>query len=125
MRNILRKKFKKGKPHYIPEKEELLKYKDVSYFEVTKEYEELLQFLSKMFWRKSRAEYIAKEIQNYCKSSRALENIGIFFEEEKIRFKNQDQLEELLRIIRKLANSTRIPQNNGFTPNELEEIMMN
>ncbi len=44
-----------------------------------------------------------------------MENIGIFFEEEKIRFKNQEQLEELMRLIRNLANNTRIWQNNGYT----------
>ena len=116
-------KFKKGKPHYIPGKEELLKYKDSDYFEITKEYEELLQFLRKMFWRKSKAEYIAKEIQSYCKSFRAMENISILFNEEKIRFKNQKQAEELMRLIRNLANNTRIWQNNGYTPVELEAVM--
>jgi hypothetical protein len=116
-------KFKKGKPYYIPEKEELLKYKNSDYFEITEEYEELLQFLRKMFWRKSKAEYIAKEIQSYCKSFRAMENISILFDEEKIRFKNQKQAEELMMLIRNLANNTRIWQNNGYTPVELEAVM--
>lgn len=117
--------FKKGKPYYIPEKEKLLKYKDVNYFEVTKEYEELLQFFGKMFWRKSKAEYIAKEIQSYCKSFRAMKNIHMLFEKEKVRFKNQQQAEELMRLIRKLAHNTRIIQNNGYTPNEMEEMVGN
>ncbi len=97
--------------------------KNADYFEVTKEYEELLQFLRKMFWRKSKAEYLAKEIQSYCESFRAMENIHLLFEEEKIRFKSQKQAEELMRLIRNLANNTRIFQNNGYTPNELEEMM--
>jgi len=52
-----------------------------------------------------------------------MENIHLLFEEEKIRFKSQKQAEELMRLIRNLANNTRIFQNNGYTPNELEEMM--
>ncbi|WP_156779691.1 hypothetical protein [Desulforamulus reducens] len=111
---------KEGKPYYIPEKEELLKYKDVNYFEVNKEYEELLQFLKKMFWRKSKAEDVAREIQMHCESFRAMENLHLLFEEKKIRFKNAKQADELMRLIRNLANNTRIWQNNGYTPNELD-----
>ncbi|MGI5823790.1 MAG: hypothetical protein ACOX6Z_07595 [Dethiobacteria bacterium] len=32
---------RQGKPHYIPPREELLKYKDETYFEVTREYRAL------------------------------------------------------------------------------------
>lgn len=113
---------KKGKPFYIPKKEELLKYKDSTYFEVTKEYEELLNFLKKMFFRKSRAEDLCREIQMYCQSFKAMENLPLLFEEKKIRFKNKKQLDELTRLIRDFANNTRIWQNNGYTPNELDEL---
>ena len=116
-------KAKKGKPFYIPDKEELLRYKDVTYFEINKEYEELLEFLEKMFWRKSKSKDVCREIHNYCKSSRAMENISMLFEEKRIRIKNTKQLEELMNHIRNLVNNTRIWQNNGYTPNELSEIM--
>lgn len=116
-------RFKKGKPYYIPEKEELLRYKKVNYFEKNKEYEDLLRFFRKKYWRKSKAEYIAKEIQSYCQSFRALENIGYFFERERMRFRKKEQLEEMMNLIKNLANNTRVWQNNGFTPNEIEKIM--
>jgi hypothetical protein len=30
-----------------------------------------------------------------------------------------------MELIMELANNTRIPENNGFTPNEMEEIRRN
>ena len=117
-------KYKKGKPFYIPEKEELLKYTDPNYFEVNKEYEELFNFVKKMFLfgRKSKADKICRKIQRYCKNFRAMENLHILFEEQNIKFKNTKQAEELMQLIRNLANNTRIWQNNGYTPKELEEM---
>ena len=114
---------KKGKSFYIPEKEELLKYKSLSYFEINKEYEDLLNFLKRMFFRKSKAEAICREIQMNCRSIRAMENLPLLFEEKKIRFRNTRQLENLMSLIRSLANNTRLWQNNGYTSNELSEIM--
>ena len=115
-------KLKKGKPFYIPEKEELLKYTDPYYFEINKEYEELFKFVKKMFWRKSKAKKVCREIQSYCENYRAMENLHILFEEQKIKFKNARQTDELMSLIRNLANNTRIWQNNGYTPNELEKM---
>lgn len=113
---------KKGKPFYIPEKEELLKYKDSTYFEVNEEYEELLKFLKKMFLRKSKAEDLCHEIQMCCQSFRAMENLSLLFEEKKIRFRNEKKLDVFTGLIRDLANNTRIWQNNGYTPSELDEL---
>lgn len=118
-------RFKKGKPFYIPEKEELLKYTDPNYFEVSKEYEELYKFVKKMFWRKSRAKKVCRGIQRYCENFRAMENLQILFEEQKIKFKSAKQADELMNLIRNLSNNTRIWQNNGYTPNELEEMEEN
>jgi hypothetical protein len=116
-------KAKEGKPFYIPGKEELLKYKEVTYFEVNKEYEKLLEYLKKMFWRRSKAEHICRELQSICESFRAMENLPILLDELKLRFKNAGQYEKLMSLLMELANNTRIRQNNGYTPNELSEIM--
>lgn len=99
-----------------------MKYKDSTFFEVNKKYEELLNFLKKLFFRKSRAEDLCHEIQMYCQSFKAIENLPLLFEKKKIRFKNEKQLDELTSLIRDLANNTRAWQNNGYTPNELDEL---
>lgn len=53
---------KAGKPYYIPEKEELLKYAHLEYFEVNEQFEAVRRFFRKRFWRKSRADELALEI---------------------------------------------------------------
>ena len=118
-------RYKEGKPYYIPEKEELLKYADLEYFEVNEQFEAVRRFFRKRFWRKSRADELAKEIQRYCKSADSLANIGYLFENRELKIKNEKDVNELMGLIRELANNTRVPENNGFTPNEMEEIRRN
>jgi len=112
---------RKDKPYYIPLKEELLKYADSEYFEVNDEYEELLKFLKKIFWRKSKALEVSLDIQGYCRSNKGTENLS-FILAKNIRFKNNKQNHELIGLIKSLANNTRVQQHNGHTPNELMEI---
>jgi hypothetical protein len=115
-------KYKKGKPYYIPEKEELLKYAHLEYFEVNEQFEAVRRFFRKRFWRKSRADELALEIQRYCKSADSLANIGYLFENRELKIKNEKDVNELMGLIRELANNTRVPENNGFTPNEMAEF---
>lgn len=116
-------KVKKNKPYYIPEKQELLKYKSLGYFQVTEEYEILLSFLKKMFWRKAKAEDVCREIQINCQSFKGMENMPLLFQDKRIRFKSSKQLDELMLLIKDLADNTRVWQNNGFTPNEMDKLM--
>ncbi|WP_026894324.1 hypothetical protein [Clostridiisalibacter paucivorans] len=116
---------KAGKPYYIPEKEELLKYAHLEHFEVNEQFEAVRRFFRKRFWRKSRADELALEIQRYCKPADSLANIGYLFENRELKIKNEKDVNELMGLIRELANNTRVPENNGFTPNEMEEIRRN
>jgi hypothetical protein len=116
---------KAGKPYYIPEKEELLKYADLEYFEINEQFEAVWRFLRIRFWRKSRADELALEIQRYCKSADSLANIGYLFENRDYKIKSEKEVSVLMELIMELANNTRIPENNGFTPNEMEEIRRN
>lgn len=116
---------KAGKPYYIPEKEELLKYAHLEYFEVNEQFEAVRRFFRRRFWRKSRADELALEIQRYCKSADSLSNIGYLFENRELKIKNEKDVNELMGLITELANNTRVTENNGFTPNEMEEIRRN
>jgi len=115
-------KQKEGKPYYIPEKEELLKYAHLEYFEVNEQFEAVRRFFRKIFWRKSRADELAIEIQRYCKSADSLANIGYLFENRDLKIKNEKDVNEVMGLIRELANNTRVTENNGFTPNEMAEF---
>lgn len=118
-------KQKADKPYYIPEKEELLKYADITYFEVNEQFEAVRQFFRKRFWRKSKADELAREVKLYCKSADSLANIGYLFENRDLKIKNEKDVNELMELIMDLANNTRVSENNGFTPNEMEELRGN
>jgi len=115
-------KYKKGKPYYIPEKEELLKYADSTYFEINEQFEAVRRFLKKKFWRKSKADELAIEIKMYCSSADSMANIGTLFEERDFKIRSEKDVNELMGLIIELANHTRVYENNGFTPNEMEEL---
>jgi len=118
-------KQKADKPYYNPEKEELLKYADITYFEVNEQFEAVRQFFRKRFWRKSKADELAREVKLYCKSADSLANIGYLFENRDLKIKHEKDVNELMGLIMELANNTRVPENNGFTPNEMEELRGN
>lgn len=104
------------------EKEELLKYADLEYFEVNEQLEAVRRLFRKRFWRNYRADELSLEIQLYCKFADSLVNIGYPFKKRELKTKNEKDVNELIGIIRELANNTRVPENNGFTLNKIEEL---
>lgn len=112
---------KGDKPYYIPQKEELLKYADMDYFERTKEYEALVSFVSKNFTNEDvqRADEICEDIELDCRSEIHIQAIFDNLERMKIQFKDEKQLKELTQLIMNISNNVRIWTNNGYTPNEL------
>ncbi|OPL08319.1 MAG: hypothetical protein AVO33_11320 [delta proteobacterium ML8_F1] len=114
---------KGNKPHYVPEKNELLKYVDDSYFEKNLAYKTLLRFMTVNFFKeeKEKAEMIVEDIQGQCQFGinprlvmEDLNRYGVVFD-------GIDQVNELLSLIMDLSNHTRIWQNNGHTPDEIFE----
>ncbi|MGM0198707.1 hypothetical protein IGI68_001377 [Enterococcus sp. DIV1314a] len=43
------------------------------------------------------------------------------FNRRQIEFKDIDQLNDIIQLVKELFNATRIWENNGYTPNELFE----
>ena len=114
---------RKGKPFYIPRQEDLLKYKDDNYFEINKEYENLLDFVTKHLFdgNKSKAEILVEDVQGHCLHDFSPRDIFDLFNVRDVSFKDEDQVNEVLRLVMELANNTRIWENNGHTPNEIFE----
>jgi hypothetical protein len=112
-----------GKPFYIPEKEELLKYKDNSYFEINKEYKDLLEYATKHLFDGDewQAEMLVEDIQCYCQQNFSPEAIIDLFNQRGVSFEGIKQVNEVLKLVMNLANNTRIWENNGHTPNEIFE----
>jgi hypothetical protein len=117
-------KIQKGKPHYIPEREELLKYKDRDYFEVNSEYDELLKFLKTRFLRKSEAVEFSKEIQFCCRSLITFHDLmGYYWEKHRFNIRNRLKAQEFLFLLMNLRYNTRAWELNGHTAVELIGIV--
>ncbi|MCR3955530.1 MAG: hypothetical protein NUK57_04480 [Gudongella sp.] len=115
------KGYKGDKPYYIPEREELLRYVNYTYFERTKPYINLVGFLYDLYKDRYKAEELANDIRIYCKSVEGRKNLSFLFEENDFMIKNKKDADELMELIEDLADNTRMWANNGFTPNEIEE----
>jgi hypothetical protein len=118
---MLRKKA--DKPYYVPAKEELLNYVDESYFEKSKQYNNLLSYLQKNFFKPGdeKAEWLAEDIQGMCQFGVNMQAIFDSFNKMKISFKDMNQTNEVMQLIMDLSNNIRIWENNGHTPNEIFE----
>lgn len=118
---MLRKKA--DKPYYVPAKEELLNYVDESYFEKSKQYNNLLSYLQKNFFKPGdeKAEWLAEDIQGMCQFGVNMQVIFDSFNKMKISFKDMNQTNEVMQLIMDLSNNIRIWENNGHTPNEIFE----
>lgn len=112
-----------GKPFYIPEKEELLRYQDNLYFEKTREYLALGVFLRDKL-RLKRADDVLDDLQlgARCEDS---DSQSIIWEGERLAGRgclgSMEQINEFFRYYFAMYNNTRLPANRGFTPNEMQE----
>lgn len=108
---------KQGKPYYIPEKRELLKYTDDFYFEKTKEYSALLRYLTKHIYQgnKLHASNHCEDIQGLLQVEGSINRIL----EDFPPFDKEEQVSEVLDLVTNLSNNTRLWSNNGHTPQEL------
>ncbi|WP_373893922.1 SEC-C metal-binding domain-containing protein [Virgibacillus sp. CBA3643] len=122
---------RQGKPFYIPEQNELLKYTDDFYFERTKEYKALKKYVQQHFFHgdASEADLFCDDIHGDIHVGLSLDNIFQSFERQGITFESENQVREVMSLVMDLSNSVRLWENNGFTPQELhsqaERPMMN
>ena len=119
LEDMLRKK--KGKPHYVPHKNELLKYMDEEHFEKTGEYKALVKYVKKNFLKNQpeRAEELCEEIHKILHVGPDMQEVMNTLNYWGIDFKDMDQLNELTALLMKFANNIRIWENNGHTPEEI------
>ena len=114
---------RRGKPYYVPEKKELLRYTDPLYFEKTKEHYTLLAYIKKNFFPDdpAEAEDFAREVVTISHIGFSASELSDLFDFYEIVFSDLDQANECLRLITNVANTTRLWENNGHTPREIVE----
>lgn len=112
-----------GKPHYVPEKAELLNYVNPIYWEKPIEFNELEEYIASQLFPEDEVmvQKLTDEILNYMvedKFKAALEllmHYEVVLEEDKA-------VDELLNILQRLNNNTRMRAHNGFTPIEISKL---
>ena len=113
-----------GKPFYVPAKEELLRYADDFYYEKTSHQEKLANMLAKDFFGgstlmiKDEIDELVGQLQVVQADFQGVvrEFLGRF------EFKDMKQLNEYMHAITMIANTTRIWENRGHTPDELAQM---
>ncbi len=114
---------KADKPYYIPDKEELLKYSDMSYYEKPKQYDDLMKYTEKNFFYKDpeKAEMLCQNIMSKCRDDFKIQEVFDYFNTFEVDFKDEKQVNEVLQLVMELSNNVRLWENNGHTPNEIFE----
>ncbi len=113
---------RKGKPFYIPEKNELLKYADNLYEFETPEFLLLRNFVHvKLNLEGNKAENLLDDIRYLCSMGEPIKSIMDEVNRQEVVFEGMDQVNEFLQLVTELSNNTRLWVNGGHTPREMFE----
>ncbi|MFC7686205.1 plasmid pRiA4b ORF-3 family protein [Ureibacillus sp. GCM10028918] len=113
-----------GKPFYVPEKEELLRYEDYSYFEKTEHQDKLMNMMARDFFSESKL-VVKVELHQLVKQ---LQIVDLNFNELVRKFlgrfvmDDMKQANEYIQAITRISNTTRIWENRGHTPSEISKM---
>lgn len=112
-----------GKSYYVPEREALLKWSDPSYFEKSKEFIALQEFLAAAFPEEDseQIEGITEDLQMMAEEPFSLDGFTKEFERRGLMFE-KEQMKKAVTLVTDLLNHTRIQVNRGYTPTELFEM---
>lgn len=116
----------KGKPYYIPEKEEFLRYSDPYYCEKALAWEAVQNFVMiELDQNRFKAELLCHELQALVHIGADMESLFEVFGEFQIPELNDHQMFQLSGMIMDAWNCTRMITNRGFTPNEISGLNSN
>ncbi|BBF45448.1 hypothetical protein lbkm_4215 [Lachnospiraceae bacterium KM106-2] len=112
-----------GKPAFVPEKTELVKYADDNYVRQSNEYLVLrAQIIKYITQNEVVADNLCDEIEIACSLSEELPNIIGLFEHNGLGFSDVRQAEMVVPYIIDLFNHTRMWVHKGHTPSELKAL---
>ncbi|MBW4840037.1 MAG: SEC-C domain-containing protein [Paenibacillaceae bacterium] len=112
-----------GKPYYVPDQQELFKFADQDYFEITPQLTALREFVTKEFrLDPESAEYLVDDIQLACSMEASLEDLLYEFERRDLDFTSQKQAQQTVALITDVYDHTRMWSNAGHTLDELRQM---
>ncbi|MDF3003202.1 MAG: hypothetical protein K0Q48_3321 [Bacillota bacterium] len=116
----------KGKPHYLPAKDELLRYVDFAYREPEKPYADLKAYIlkNKLITRGEGLNGVDGDLVDLHEMAQFGVHIKDYWDyltKAGYRFKGLDDVNAFTRVLMNVHNNTRMYDNNGFTPQEISE----
>jgi len=116
----------KGKPRYLPDKNEFLRYEDCLYFEPKKPYEDLKAYILKHKLTDNGEgldgiDGDLIDLREMIQSDADVRDYMDYFTEAGYVFSDLSELREFVQMITIVSNNTRIYENSGFTPHELSQ----
>ena len=115
-------KHQEGKPRYIPDQAEFLKYVCEDYHDKD-HWQNVRRFLWDLFGINKETNECYHEVREYITNSRSMANVGSILAEYNLRFSGENELQRFLDLVTAAENNTRMWENNGYTPSELHEIL--
>lgn len=108
-----------GKPYYVPEYKEFIKYSDESYIEKNAMYLDLEKFVYEKFTRdEDKAEDFLFDVVYEAEYGR-IQDVFNLIEEYGFILTSEKDLDTFMKAYMNYSNNKRIWVNHGYTPNEL------
>lgn len=115
-----------GKPHYVPDQEEFLRYADDMYFEMTPQLTALKVFVLKHLSNNEElVDSLIDDIQLAISMEQPMQEVIHEFDRRGIVFEDMKQVERIVELLTAIHNTTRRWSNCGHTPNELGALRGN
>ncbi|WP_334075083.1 SEC-C metal-binding domain-containing protein [Paenibacillus sp. A14] len=109
-----------GKPYYVPDQAELLRYADDGYFEMTPQLKALKDFVvGNMGLDEEMAHYLVDDIQLACSMEAPMQQMIYEFDRRELVFDDEVQVRQVAQLLVDVSNHTRLWSNCGHTPAEL------
>lgn len=113
-------KHQEGKPRYVPEREEFLKYETEGY-EDNDHWWNVRKFMWDVFGYSGNTSRGFEETKDYITYGLGISELGSILDRNHLMFGKEEQLHEFVRLLMLAKNNNRIWLNNGWTPNELQK----
>jgi len=109
--------------YYIPDRRNILKYADSSYFEMTAQIIALKDFIIKnMCSNEELAGYVVDDTELLCSMEEPMQSIIYEFERRHIFFKSMEQFNSIVSFIEDVYKNVRTWSNRGYTYTEICKI---
>jgi len=119
------KRNQQGKPYYVPDKNHLLEYVDPCYCEDTPEMRKLRAFLKGNCDMSDEREAVVFEelLRGARLAAIQLADVLEYLDNLGVRLKSQRDVERFTALYNAFHNTTRMPCNRGYTPDEMMRVM--